>query len=580
MANIFNIDSKAYNTRYLSLVCKQEQDIPNNQSIITWTLKVVGGTANAYSTGATTVTINGEQVFYAPRYSYNSGMFPTIGGTSQSGTLIIKHNEDGKKSINVSLSTAIYYSNVETVSNTWSLDTIPRGGIILTAPWFTDEDNPTITYKNYANGNASSIQACISLDGGKDDIAYRDIPKDGTEYTFNLTEQERNTLRSATTNGTTNRQVTFFIKTVIGTRTFYSSTNRQFTVINANPILNCSVSDIGGNSTVLTGDSSKMIRGFNVMSCSAVGAGVKGATIQSYLITCEDKALAASSGNLVNCESNVFTFKCTDNRGLTTTKTITLTMVEYIKLTANLKASMEIDEGENAKIPFEISGNCFNASFGAVANTFTFKYALKTNSGNYSEWRTLNAKPTFNGNTYILSTYLTGIKYDNTYTIKVAAYDSVLTNGVFSTEIVLKLNPIFDWGENDFNFNVPVKIKNIELDYIVDQGSNNGWSYRKWNSGKADCWKIVTLTTDAVTWGVLFRGSNYTSRQTYPFTFAEKPVEQATLQAGSLGALLLPADGGNGVNGAGASAQYTICRPAATSSQEYYISLYVIGKWK
>ena len=580
MANIFNINSQSYSTRYLSLVCEQIQDIPNNQSVINWTLSVVGGTSNAYSTGATTVTINGEQVFYAPRYSYNSGMFPTVRGTSTSGSLIVKHNDDGKKSINVSLSTAIYLANVETVSGVWALDVIPRGGVIVAAPWFNDEESPTITYKNYAGSNATTLQACISLDGSTDDIKYRDIPKDGTSYTFNLTEQERGILRVATTNGTTSRDVRFIIKSVIGGKTFYSSVIRTFTVINAEPILMPSVIDIGGNSTILTGDGTKMIRGFNVMKCSAIGAGVKGATIQSYLITCGDKYLASNDGNLVNCESNVFTFKCTDNRGLSSYATITVPMVEYVKLTANLKASMEISEGENAELPFEITGNCFVGSFGAVNNEFTFKYAIKTNSGSFSDWRTLNAKPTFNDNTYKLSTYITGLKYDNTYTIKISAFDKVNTSGVESTEIVLKLKPVFDWGENDFNFNVPVKINNIEIDYIVEQGTKDNWTYRKWNSGRAECWKLVTLNTDAVTWGALFRGSKYISRQTYPFNFTSKPVEQATLQAGSLGAMLVPADSGDGVNGASASARYTICRPAATTAADYYISLYVIGNWK
>lgn len=579
MASILYLDSKAYQTRYLSLVCEQVQDIPNNRSVINWTLSAVGGNVNSYSTGATTVTINGTQVYYAPRVSYNSGVFPAMKG-SVSGTITIPHSEDGKKTISVSLSTAIYYANVETVSSNWALDTIPRGGIIVAAPWFNDEENPTITYKNYAGSNATTLQACISLTGERDDIVYRDIPKDGTSYTFNLTDSERNILRSATTNGSTSRQITFFIKTVIGSKTFYSTVNRQFTVINAEPTLICSVNDIGGNSTKLTGNSSKMIRGFNVMKCLASATGAKGATIQSYLITCGDKYLASNEGNLTNCESNVFTFKCTDNRGLSTVKTVTLSMIEYIKLTANLKASMEIDEGENAKLPFTITGNCFNASFGAVNNEFIFKYALKANSGSYSDWKTLNAKPTFDGNTYTLSTFLTGIKYDNTYTIKVAAFDKINTSGIESTEIVLKLKPVFDWGENDFNFNVPVKINNIELDYIVEQGSKNGWTYRKWNSGRAECWKIVALTTDAVAWGALFRGSNYISRQTYPFTFTDKPVEQATLQSGTLGAMIVPADSGNGVNGSSASAQYTICRPAATTSAEYYISLYVCGNWK
>ena len=148
-------------------------------------------------------------------------------------------------------------------------------------------------------------------------------------------------------------------------------------------------------------------------------------------------------------------------------------------------------------------------------------------------------------------------------------------------EITIKAKPIFDWSGTDFNFNVPIFVDGVELDYIVEQGTNNGWDYVKWNSGRAECWKVVTYTTTIATaFGSLYCG-NASARQTYPFTFASKPVETVTLQSGNTQAFLYAEASGAGVNGTSQTAQYNVFRPGSlTSSQTFYLSFYVCGKWK
>lgn len=119
------------------------------------------------------------------------------------------------------------------------------------------------------------------------------------------------------------------------------------------------------------------------------------------------------------------------------------------------------------------------------------------------------------------------------------------------------------------------------VDNLIEEGTSNGWFYRKWSSGRAECSKLLTHKTALSTgWGSLYHGTA-TSRQTYPFTFAEKPTEMVSLTAGSYQAILFPEKDGNGVNGVSASACYNMCRPSSiTSSVEFYISFYVVGRWK
>lgn len=575
----FTLKSVSYSTRYLYVTCEQIKDIANNTSTINWTLTATGGTSNYYSTGPTTLTINGEQVYYKRRVDWDEYVFPAARG-SVGGTFVISHSEQGKAEVEISLTTQIGWSETVTTSDIWELDDIPRAAKITTAPAFNDEENPTITYTNYAGSAVTSLQACITLDGTNADIAYRDIPVSGGSYTFALTAAERQTLRLATLNGEDSRTLYFKIRTEIGGNSFADMKDTEFTVINAKPTLAPTAIDTLARALELTGNENAIIKGFNAVKVAANATALKGASIVSYSITNGTKALTAASGTFSNTENNVFTFKVTDNRGLTTEQALTMPMVGYVKLTCNAAATIELSGEETSKITLNINGNYYSNNFGNLNNRLTLKYAIKTNSGNYGNWVTINATPTVSNNTYKLTYAIDGLNYKNSYTVKVIASDYIYDTGVLSTEITLKTIPVFDWSGEDFNFNVPVSINGVTLDYIVEQGTANGWTYRKWNSGKGECWKTLTHTTAINTaWGNLYCGTA-TARQSYPFVFTAKPVETATLQSASNAAMLMAESGSNGVNGAYASACYNFVRPNSASSATFYLSLYAFGNWK
>jgi hypothetical protein len=98
------------------------------------------------------------------------------------------------------------------------------------------------------------------------------------------------------------------------------------------------------------------------------------------------------------------------------------------------------------------SGNFFNGSFGAVANTITVQYRHKVQGGEYGDWQAMTA--TASGNTYTAEADLTGLDYRVAHTFQVQAVDKV--RSCASVERTVRTYPLFDWGENDFNFNVPV----------------------------------------------------------------------------------------------------------------------------
>lgn len=152
MASTFSLTSSSYDGRYMRLSCSQSKNVASNRSTITWILTVTGGSDKYYSTGPTTVTINGTNVYYCARKDWTTKTFPAATG-SVSGTITVDHNQYGDASIGVSLSTAIYTNMVTTSSGTWTLDNIPRASIpTLSKTIFTIGDKITI-YTNRASSS-------------------------------------------------------------------------------------------------------------------------------------------------------------------------------------------------------------------------------------------------------------------------------------------------------------------------------------------------------------------------------------------------------------------------------------------
>lgn len=369
----------------------------------------------------------------------------------------VKHNDDGSCSVNISGSltgpSGTSLAGITSSGNkTVTLDKIARLATVTGAPNFNDEQNPTITYSNPAGEAVEKLEACIaSEDAATIYVPYRDISKTGTSYTFNLTTAERNALRNATPNSNT-LTVKFYVATTISGTIYYSSIAKTLTIVNNKPTLKPVVKDVGTASTVLTGDENKIIKGANYISVSSGGAALKGATIKSQKITCGEEVINAASGSFTNVETAAFTFTITDSRGNTTTQTVNKTLINYIKLTCNMNATISID----GKIDLKLSGNYFSDTFGAVTNSLKAEYRYKELNGTYSEWDLMGVLAS--NNKYTGEAQITGLDYRKTYVVQARVADKIHT--ITTGEKRLKAIPVFDWGENDFKFNVPVYDQN------------------------------------------------------------------------------------------------------------------------
>ena len=360
------------------------------------------------------------------------------------------------------------------------LPKIDRQATILTAPNFNDEENPSITYTNPLGDGASSLAAAISLDGTNPDIEYRDIDKNGTEYTFTLTEDERNILRAAT-RGSNTRTVLFYVRTVVGEQFHFSYKEATFTVINAEPIVEASVIDTNAATVALTGDNKTLIRYNSTAYASMVATPVKEAEIKTYNIEHNGGRTSGATLTVPNVNGNTFAFIVSDSRGNTTNELIVSPMIDYIRPTANI----DTEEKMNASGQYTVkcSGNYYNDTFGyttaAVANTITVQYRYKPQGGNYGSWYSMAA--TVSENTYTAQAAANGLDYRTTYIFQCRVVDKL--NTVLSAEITIKSLPIFHWSGEDFVFEVPV---------IFNAGTTGGSTGGE-SSGSSD---IDTITGD------------------------------------------------------------------------------------
>lgn len=578
MALSGSFNTNAYGNRYLTFSWTATQSTEKNESYITWYLKGAGGGTNYYMAAPFTVVIDGETVYYT-----ETRIQLIDGKTVASGTKTIKHNNNGSRSFSVSASAAIYSFSVNVWgSGSWDLSPIPRAAQITSAPNFTDEDSPTIQYSNIAGNVVSKIEVGIGFEPTTAVIPFREVSKSGTSYTFNFTEAERKTLWNGVLNGRPDSSVYFILRSWIDGKAYDDGALKVLTIANSAPVLNPSAYDQGTVSTQITKDSSLVISGYNTMNVSTGAVAQKGATIISQSITCGDKVVNAASGLMPYVTSGTFTFSATDNRGQTTKKTIDLTLIPHFKPTINFEAKPELD-GTTAKINYKISGSWYNGQLGATKNGVNVRIRYAEKGEAFNDW--VIVTPTVKNNTYSIESAVLGLDYQKAHTIQ-ASVNDVIYNDILSEEITVKTIPVFEWGENDFNFNVPtVSIENVPItDYVIEtgqeaMGSNGTWYWSKWKSGKAECYGVRNYGNMGISkaWGSVYESESFT--QALPsglFISAPDFISIHPYKAG--GGMWV--EMGIGEPTKSQTGNFYMVRGTAATVTQVFIAFNVIGRWK
>ena len=167
------------------------------------------------------------------------------------------HNNDGNFSswISAGLSTTFVSGST---GGTLTLPRILRYPVISSADNFNDEGNPTVRYTSY---NTFPIRVRMEVTGNSS-IVSRDMPANSSTCTFNLTETERDRLRSACANSNS-LKVRFVVAALNGnTEVSWSYLDRTMTIVNGNPTFsNFTYKDTNDSVVAVTDNNQVLVKG-------------------------------------------------------------------------------------------------------------------------------------------------------------------------------------------------------------------------------------------------------------------------------------------------------------------------------
>ena len=325
------------------------QNIVNNTSTIHWVLKSNGTMDRGqwYKAGPVTVAIGGETVLsISSRFNMNGS-----GGFSRNGNVVITHNEDGSKSVSMSVKAAIYSASVNcTGSKSYTLTKINRYALINSATDFNDEGNPTITYSNPAGGElVSGIMArlkWLNADGVTEETTdWSDqLSDEGGTYTFDL-DSYRNALRAACPDSNS-LSVTVDLKSTMSGTEYHDTKVIQMSIVNAAPQAGAvTFEDTNSAVSGVTGDDQIIVQGQSTLHIvTAASTALKGASISSYVINFNGVNYDITSDRYLNIVKPqysgtfVATVTTTDSRGNTATATATIVITPWAAPSADCTA--------------------------------------------------------------------------------------------------------------------------------------------------------------------------------------------------------------------------------------------------
>ena len=342
---------------------------------------------------------------------------------------------------------------------------IDRYPMITTAPNFSDEDNPTITFTNIMGFSDGRLYACISLTGATDDVPYREINYNAGSYTFQLTEAERNTLRNATPNNN-NLNVIFYLRTDAGGSSYYSTVTRTMTIVNGNPTFtNTEVETDEQVISVMGTSADTVIQNVSKVKTTIIPSAKKGSSIRSITVTHDGNNYTKTASPyefIIPITANSFDITVVDSRGNRATRTVTKTMINYYPVDI-LNFSFERYNPTSSNIIVNLEATYYQETFNNTVNVSVVKWKLDDGtettipSTEYSI-DTTNHKLTITD--YELTNVL-NYRTKGTFTISIS---DIFTNDTDKKD-VLRGIPTFDYGEHDLKVNGDL--------YIADTDGEN-----------------------------------------------------------------------------------------------------------
>lgn len=365
--------------------------------------------------------------------------------------------------------------------------------------------------------------------------------------------------------------VTYDGSTTVGTTTCKLSVTTD--EAKCKPTVSGSVVDTNNSTIALTGDNKVLVKYHSAATCTmTAGLNKNAGSISAKTIN--NESVSGTTKTIPNVEVGTFDFWAKDSRGYANSDKVVATLIPYIPLTLTVTASRDDPTSGNASI--QIEGNYFKGNFGATNNTLTVKYQL--GSDNYT-----TVTPTISDDTYSVTINLSGLDYTRYFIYNVIVSDKLCT--ISKAGAIQKGLPVFDWGEEDFNFNVPVSILGKTVTNLVESsgtssmGDGGTWYWTKWSDGRAECYGFRNFGTLDVTTaaGNGFYRSSFLN-QSFPSGLFESKPDYVSIECMSNYGMIARL-GGNWASKS-SSGDFVILAFDSMTTLSYHVGFHAIGRWK
>lgn len=435
-------------------------DVTTNQSVVSITALQV---MSSWYYGVTyyldgTITVDGSTAASMSSSGGTNGValvalntWANVGGTLGSVSSIA-HNTDGSKSVTIAVSVKGYTTSgsagsgwTVSGSKTIALTTIPRASTIgatdanIGAVSMIAVSKKSSGYTHSIHYQFGSLSGYITAAGG---VSASEVKISDTSIAFTVPTSFYTQIPNAKSG-----VCALTCKTYSGSTQIGDAQTAAFTAVASEaacaPNVSGTVVDVNERTKALTGDESVLVRYYSTALAAITASAKNSAAIAAKYIGGVD--VTADSREIPDVESGNVIFSAMDSRGYSASITVARTLIPYIKLTNNAVVQRTDPTSGNAVLT--LSGDYYNGSFGAADNALTASYVV--DGGDL-----VAVVPTVEGNKYTASVDLSGLDYNAEHSVEVTVSDKLAT--VTKRLTVRRGIPIFDWGENDFAFHVPV----------------------------------------------------------------------------------------------------------------------------
>ena len=561
----------------------REQDAARNKTVILWSCGL--HPEEQYYTNAirmSAVVINGRTVYSGGTYSditdYREETFA-------SGTMEIDHESDGSKTFTVSAFSGWLYGNGDynAPAQSFELPTIPRATVpsmgaatigeevTISLPRASGTFNHTLTYSfGSASGTIGSALGTSAVWRLPESLAAQ-IPHDpgGT-----------GTLTCVTYSGST----------LIGSKTIAFTASVPGSM---KPALTPGWATVTyDNSGTKASAIRAWVQGYSKARAEFDDSRItckQGASVRGYSITYLGKTVSESPYRTETIGGTAATVRCTvtDSRGLSAYEDFEIAIHPYAPPAITGARLYRADgDGAASDSGTHIAGRA-TANYSSIGgeNAAAIRGYWKAVGGSYGSGEALSS-----GVTGIISGSAV-ISADRSYVAKLVITDSLGNTAEFEdsiptervafhlkeggngaafgkaaeTEYVLELAE--DWelkggkkagagilqttaatdlnaaaekiavldGDGTVRYRTPAELlADLGADYIVEQGTSDGWAYRKWSSGTAECWLLESKTITGSPGSII--GNAYyisTTLTDFPAIFSEPPRGYGSGRLGS-----------------------------------------------